>query len=593
MVESRSLHSLGRPASVQDRVIAALIDFSLLIPTLGFLLSPLTLEMKRMMNEGPSLDLNVLLFHAFFECFLMTVFLQSLWLYLRSATPGMRALKMKLVGYSPLVSNQKSQRLSYLQCLLRSFLSTLQIFFLGIPFLEILRHPLRQSLHDRATETLVITEKQFEDFNAVEVEKESRDLQSDFARSALVLGSLAALIWVSVFGFTSFQRLTRGDFKRHSLENSNKLCEAVKSVHKNAAGDQVSSRVDVALALYLAGEQPEACVRKETDFAFSTNNIHEQSWAYFAEGILRNFDSKRAMLYFKQSCEVEAGSVPCRLGQVYFAEKGLRQTEILRPNSSWTRLVLLTEELQRNGKFQTLAEELPKFAFEREFADYLQSTWVKVFWSQGEKEKALGAYTVVQSELPAPHKIALQAWTCLAQIANNCRGESHVACTDLQMEARNLLSSQISSETVIALIQENECSRAHQPLLQSFRLKFNGDQELRNLALSLSSESHWSPEHRESSLISLLENPRTQPWVQRMAALSLAKMNSGKKSAESLSNWLKKTEEHDWLWQQTKLSMKASSPEPQGRLPASQKNHNSKVESPSREDEIVVPEARP
>jgi uncharacterized RDD family membrane protein YckC len=578
---------------VQDRVIAALIDFSLLIPTLGFLLSPLTLEMKRMMNEGPSLDLNVLLFHAVFECFLTTVFLQSLWLYVNCATPGMRVLKMKLVSYSPLQSKQEFQSLTYLQCLARSLISALQIFLLGIPFLEILRHPLRQALHDRAAETLVVTEKQSETLDAVELEKESRVLQSEFARSALVLGSLAALIWLSVFGFSSFQRVARGDLKRHALENSNKLCEAVKLVHKNAAGDSISSRVDVALALYLAGEQSEDCVHKETDFAFSTNNIHEQSWAYFAEGVMRNFDSKRAMLYFNQSCEVDAGSVPCRLGQVYFADKGLRQTEILRPNSSWTRLVLLTEELQRNGKFQTLAEELPKFAFEREFADYLQSTWVKVFWSQGEKEKALGAYTVVQSELSVPHRMELQAWTCLAQIESSCRGESHGACTDLQMETRNTLSSQISSEAVIALIQENECSRAHQPLLQSFRLKLSGDQDLRNLALSLSSESHWSPEHREGSLISLIENPRTQTWVQRMAALSLAKINSGKKSAETLTLWLKKTDEHDWLWQRTKLSMKAPDVEAQGRLPASQKNHNSKVESPSREDEIVVPEARP
>lgn len=137
--------------SVGDRALSVMFDYAIFIPLISLLLSPLLAPAVSQYQLGISV-LPILA--VSFTGFCLWILIQTLSFYYGSATLGQRIFKIKVISYPALHS-----RLSFNQCLYRSFSWSCSILFLGIPFFEILTHGKRRSLVDRASDTLVTTLK--------------------------------------------------------------------------------------------------------------------------------------------------------------------------------------------------------------------------------------------------------------------------------------------------------------------------------------------------------------------------------------------------------------------------------------------------
>jgi uncharacterized RDD family membrane protein YckC len=535
-------------AGVQDRVLSFFLDVLLFSPFLSFLLTPLHGSMRNeRLDSNSTLEFVVFVFLALLESALLIILLQSWFLYRFGATPGMRYFKLKLVALN-------SQRLSFSQCLVRSSIWILQWIPMGAPFLEVLSHPQRRGLHDRASETMVVTLKEVGDPGPTE---QGRDL----IKNVISLSVCLTLGWSSLVGYKLFRQASNGDFSRKSLESSQYLCPEVGEYLKPGG-----SRMDLALALYLTDEQDESCLLREADFALWTRNTTEKSWAYLAKGIYYEFDQKKSLEYLQKACAAGSGSEPCQLAQRLIPkDKGF---DPLLRGHSWTAEFLKVKEFLRRGQFQLAQDSLREYDKEPAFAEYIQKQQVKLFWTLQEPEKAQGAYQVVWPHLSADTRLELAAWMCAEQVDKDCGRSAHTACANLQDEVRSSDQISFESDVVLALVNDNECTKAHRPLLQGLAPSLSENSELKKFVYALSSESGWSPEHRLAALRELSFSGKIKGHLQKKAMASLAKISTDSLDRKRIKEFLADAQIHDWMWSKLGKVLNPKAPM-ELRLPAS------------------------
>lgn len=138
-------------ASVADRALSVLFDYSIILPLILLVLSPLTSKAITQYQFGVSF-LPILA--VSFTGVSLWVLVQTLSLYYWSATIGQKILKIKVISYP-----DEYRRLSFNQALYRSVAWALGVITLGVPFFEVLTHPKRRTVVDRVSDTLVTTLK--------------------------------------------------------------------------------------------------------------------------------------------------------------------------------------------------------------------------------------------------------------------------------------------------------------------------------------------------------------------------------------------------------------------------------------------------
>lgn len=142
-------------AFVGDRFLALLLDFLIFSPVVSFFIAGILRQTKMyFLFNAQSVEGYVsILFMVGFGA-VLTTFLHSVFLFFWQATPGQMFMQLRVYSY-PVARG----RLTYPQCLLRASLWSLSCLTFGIPFMEILSHPLRRAIHERASDTLVVTLK--------------------------------------------------------------------------------------------------------------------------------------------------------------------------------------------------------------------------------------------------------------------------------------------------------------------------------------------------------------------------------------------------------------------------------------------------
>lgn len=352
-------------APVADRAVAFVLDFLIFSPIISLFIAGLMRQSKTYFLINPTSNEGLIaLTLSGVLIFFFSVFLQSLFLYFWQATPGQLFLQMRVVSYP-----EYQRRLSFNQCVVRSFFWCFNFALFGIPFMEILSHPKRRALHERSSDTLVVTMK--EGAHDVPHVLESRFISS-WARIAFTM--LLAIGFVSFFKV--YYGLQAGEFKQDPDV-------------KVAACESHMSSMDSAVALYLADGISNSCLSEKVEEVLWSAPSEDVPYAYLARYLMTEGDEQEK--YFAKVCE-EASSAVCSLAMyIKHKENGTERIENNFADSKTAQVLLIDEKFNQRDFIGSL-EIIEALQKDVPFEVALEKKYIRAVWSlqeQAAEEKVL------------------------------------------------------------------------------------------------------------------------------------------------------------------------------------------------------------
>jgi hypothetical protein len=351
-------------AFISDRFLALVLDFLIFSPIVSLFIAGMVRQTKTFfLLDFKSIEGYIAASFMVGYSLALIIFLQSVFLFFWQATPGQLFLQMRVKSYPV-----PRARLTYPQCLLRAFCWTLSCVTFGIPFLEIVSHPLRRAFHERASDTMVITLKKESDTGPMPVEER-------FISSWMRLSFLFAIIFVTIFALRGYQDLLAGNYKTPA--ESNLYCSEIKS--DDLLG---TSRLDAAVSLFLLNSISAECLSKEAEASLWADPVRTSSLAYLAKYVVADVSEQKE--YLAKICEVEK-SKECALGRYMAGE--IRTLKDFGANASWTEQVLRVEELYLEGDFAGSLDQIGQLQKNALFDQALEKKFVRSIWALRDDSK--------------------------------------------------------------------------------------------------------------------------------------------------------------------------------------------------------------
>lgn len=348
-----------------DRFLAAVFDFLIFSPVVSFCVAGFLKQIKTYLLLDPqSAEAGIVWVLFMLSAVGLAVFFQAIFLYFWQATPGQRFLKMKVVSYP-----HPATALRFSQCLLRSAGWVGSVFVFGVPFLDILGHPLRRAFYERASDTLVVTEKREHDDGPLV-------LESRFVGSWMRMFFLMVFASGLIYALQTYHLVQIGRFAAATEKQKNWMCSQVPE--EVPFGD----RADQAIAMFMMDQVTADCLDKEADFALWNASQGDQAWAYLAKGVATD-DQELRKQYFAKVCESGKKSETCGIADYLTHED---DGAVLRRHglaSVTSRVLLLDKVLEQKNDVAAvvLIEDLRKQAPLREA---LEKRYVRAVWAINE-----------------------------------------------------------------------------------------------------------------------------------------------------------------------------------------------------------------
>ncbi len=346
-------------AFVADRVLALVLDFLIFSPVVSFFMAGLLRQTKvYFLLDTRSLEGYLTIAFMLGFGFALIVFLQSLFMFFLQATPGQLFAQLRVVSYPV-----ERRRITYPQALVRAGTWSLSFLLLGIPFFEILSHPLRRAFHERASDTMVITLKKHPDMGPLPIEEK-------FVSSWMRLSFLFVLLFFTAYAMRSYQRLIAN---QHFTPGTDKLY--CKEMSEDLVGP---NRLDTAISLYLLGGISGECLGKEAEASLWSDPVNSQGLAYIAKYMTSDAASKKD--YLQKVCADEK-STECQLGRYLAGE--IRQLPKGRDKLNLIK-VLSVEEAYAKRNFSGSLAVISDLQSNPLFEEAIEKKFVRSMWSLNE-----------------------------------------------------------------------------------------------------------------------------------------------------------------------------------------------------------------
>lgn len=271
-----------RTANLMDRFFAFLIDLSVILPFVFFLLYLTFTDGLNFWRSHPAAPENDSFALIIIFCF--TVYfslIQTIFIVLWKSTPGQYFLKIK-------IKTQDTNDFIYFRIFLRQFTFWWSFIFLGFPFLTMMTNKSRRTFYDRISNTFVVSQK--EDGDDLIFDSEFRYWQS-FMTTLTFFSSFLIVIFV----WRQYHQVIQRNLSFIALDEKNYFCKELKNVEMN-------KRLSVAVALNLVNQLSDECLEKEADFVLWKQIESDSSLAYYAKSLTASdIDSEKA--YQEQSCK--------------------------------------------------------------------------------------------------------------------------------------------------------------------------------------------------------------------------------------------------------------------------------------------------
>jgi uncharacterized RDD family membrane protein YckC len=355
-------------ASVADRFLAFVLDSFLLAPVISLMVAGQLKEVRNyaLQNEN-SPEAVIVWFMFVLSVILISIFLQAVFTFFWSATPGQRLLNLRVVSLSYSSYENNFNSLSFMQCLFRSFLWWFSFLFIGWPFLEILSHPQRRCLHDRASDTMVISAVPTGDLGP-------SPMEFRFISSWMRLIFLSLLLMLGLYSIKVHQMVRGGFFSREEYDSKGYLCELPVSNALSA-----SKRLDILLALRLLDKKEDECIDSETDLALWNREELDKPMGYLVKYFLEK-DNEKKDEYSDFICEKYPEHEACEVVKFDSGEStgvtGLKKKGM----TLFTSRVLVLEDMMKQKNYVTAGALIQDLLKEKSLEPALEKVYINLGW---------------------------------------------------------------------------------------------------------------------------------------------------------------------------------------------------------------------
>lgn len=385
-----------RLAPVSDRALAFFLDALFFSPVISLLAAGTFRQVKTfsLLNPQAPLVMEAWMVWAL-VVFTGTWFLQAAFYYFWSATPGQKFMQLRVVSWP-----HPEMEMTFSKALLRSLLWCLSWAFLAIPFLELLGHPFRRALHERASDTLVVTLK--------EGAEAPFAFETRFINSWINLFFASLALLVFVFSVSAVQ-FVQGPQKikevaAHEANKDSGLCRELKAWEALQSSASAQEKMDRLIALAWANSSGELpCAESELNSHFWDNKTSSQgrqnktseksaeldAWAYLARTV-NSVDQKSRRDYVNKACEVAARSEACELGMLILEDQLSLHKLKAMARSSLSAKVLLIETALAEEEVLTAIQQIKELKNEKLLSDFYHKSYVKAVWAAQRKSDGGG-----------------------------------------------------------------------------------------------------------------------------------------------------------------------------------------------------------
>jgi len=365
-------------APLNDRLLAVFLDFLIFSPLVGLWVSGI----YRQIHLSSLLEVEEGIVGGFWILYILAIFssiisIMTLFLYFWQATPGQKFLQLRVVSY-PSVDFER--RLTIDRCILRSFLWCLSWILLGLPFLEVISHPLRRAFHERASDTLVVSLKRLK-------EQATLELESTFIRNFLRTSFVLLAMMICGLGFKAYDELSE-EVESSQTAGPGDNPECAISVSEN---DEKLNPIDLLMTLAYTKQLDEDCLNTQLDSLFLKAKRESVSFAYLAKSMIIQ-DEKEKKKYLDRACseskkqektisKSKDDAEICNIATFLASKPGSRKMEIRASNPLLlSRVLLLESYMEQKDYIPALAtvKELDHFVSLKHF---LETKYVAAVWS--------------------------------------------------------------------------------------------------------------------------------------------------------------------------------------------------------------------
>jgi uncharacterized RDD family membrane protein YckC len=271
-------------ASPWDRLAAAILDSTLLLPLVQLLQAPVEKGILEALltDDGQGVS-NYRLINLFIFISLFVIY-HSLFTWWKGKTLGKMFFGLQVISYQG--------RMSLFSSWIRSLTIFIECLFAGIPLLSAFFHPLRRPLHDRVSDTLVIS-----------VKKPVGYPQRQESRKAQILFSISSVAWAFFLFAVLFVDVSTDDPK--NFWQSPSCGESVASVNED---------LERVVELKVIQEISDKCLYERAREAL-WDKEQRNSLALFAMALSLSEEPERAQEYYDSLCVEHGESFLCQLTQ--------------------------------------------------------------------------------------------------------------------------------------------------------------------------------------------------------------------------------------------------------------------------------------
>lgn len=370
LIKKKSIFNIASPG---DRLLSLFLDFLVFSPIVALLVASELREIRTyLLFDENSMEANLVWVLFLVGVLCVSIFLQTLFLRIWSGTPGQIFLHLRVIPIQTyhMFENPESEfigqaQLSLSQCFLRSVSWWLCAATFFLPFMEIFSHPLRRSIHDRASDTIVVSlkrEKSIPQF-----------LEKRFFSQIMASLSIAGMFLVVVTYFKIYSMVRQGHFKKTELIETGEFCDL-------PMGDKLTheDRLDTLLALHFLNVDTKNCIQKEVDFALWKVEPSSRSMAFLIESQI-NDDKDKRNKYLKEVCRIRDSESACQMSQYFLGDLELKKLQASSLQLKSQRVLLLKSYLEQR-QWKVAAVLMEEFLEDQQLRMAVQSWYVRMAW---------------------------------------------------------------------------------------------------------------------------------------------------------------------------------------------------------------------
>jgi len=444
--DQERLLALARPV---DRMAAAIIDVFVLLGPIYFLLSaPLKRWMATSFIVGSEADFAFSVVLLALLGVAIAVVYQTAAVFLFTTTVGMRLFDLRVV------SLWKVEPPSLGDALFRSLFWVLEACCLGLPWLSVFSDPYRRALHDRATDTVVITtvmKARVEPPLAWE-----RGLVRSFFAFCLSFVFLIGVIQIR--GIWEKVKVESALWSASGAEGGE--CEAV-SRHLSSDREDEHGRLSMAMSLYAAGLADRSCLEAEVEREIALQ-IPISGITYLAQAFVYADEAEISNAYLDKVCADSPESTECLMSQLVSSwsdEDWETVEDILSRTPSGQGSGYLevwgVRHYMKQAQYTAALGLLDVLSTRRDLSEFSLVQRVKALFNTYKESEAKVALQQAMVALPEQDAHELGMWMCVQQLQNSCEALKSPACWPLPKWDGYLNLSQ-SSES-LARVMAREC----------------------------------------------------------------------------------------------------------------------------------------